>query len=92
MTGPAPTVANQKDGRPAPPILRSIVSTLEISGQLICVVTLVVLSTAANRLAFTSWADGLGPWGAALVALVGLGALLFVGGVLGAAGRAQRPR
>lgn len=56
------------------------------------VVTLVVLSTAANRLAFTSWADGLGPWGAALVALVGLGALLLVGGVLGAAGRAQRPR
>lgn len=30
-------------GRPAPPVLRGVVSALELSGRLICVVTLVVL-------------------------------------------------
>ena len=58
MTGPAPTVANQKDGRPAPPILRSIVSTLEISGQLICVVTLVVLFVGLMANVILRYASG----------------------------------
>lgn len=33
----------QEGGHPAPPLLRGVVSTMEASGRLICVVTLVVL-------------------------------------------------
>ena len=43
MTGLVPTAERQEDGRPAPAILRGVVSSMETSGRLICVVTLVVL-------------------------------------------------
>ena len=51
-----------------------------------------VLSSDASRYSFAVWAQSLGPWGAGLVAVVALGALLLVTGVLGAIARAQRPR
>lgn len=60
MTGPAPTLGNQEDGRPAPPILRSIVSNLEISGRLICVVTLVVLFVGLMANVILRYASGRG--------------------------------
>ncbi|BDZ51542.1 hypothetical protein GCM10025867_37830 [Frondihabitans sucicola] len=64
-------------------------------GALFCafgVVSMVVLSTPANRHAFTSWVNGLGPSGAGVVALVAVGILVLLLGILGAAGRAQRLR
>ncbi|ROQ37536.1 hypothetical protein EDF46_2995 [Frondihabitans sp. PhB188] len=51
-----------------------------------------VLSSDASRYSFAVWAQSLGPWGAGLVAVVALGALLLVTGVLGAIARAQRAR
>lgn len=62
-------------------------------GALFCafgVVVMSVLSTTANRIAFTAWVDGLGPGGGTLLGVAALGALLLVLGVVAAAGRAQR--
>jgi hypothetical protein len=56
------------------------------------IVTMIVVSTEANRQAYAAWADGLGPWGAGIVALVAVGALLLITGVLGAVRHAQRSR
>ncbi|MCU1528657.1 MAG: hypothetical protein JWP75_2420 [Frondihabitans sp.] len=66
-----------------------------IWGALFCafgVVVMVVLSSDENRTGFTSWIDGLGPAGAGLVGVVALGAFVLILGIVGAAGRAQRPR
>jgi hypothetical protein len=62
-------------------------------GALFCafgIVVMSVLSTTANRIAFTSWVDGLGPGGGTLLGVAAVGALLVVLGVVAAAGRAQR--
>ncbi|MDO5371688.1 TRAP transporter small permease subunit, partial [Paracoccus sp. (in: a-proteobacteria)] len=59
MTSPAP-VMSKEDGRPAPSILRNIVSTLEMSGRLICVVTLVVLFIGLMANVILRYASGRG--------------------------------
>ena len=60
MTGPAPIAEQQEDGRPAPSILRGIVSTMEMSGRLICVVTLVVLFIGLMANVVLRYASGRG--------------------------------
>lgn len=50
----------QGEGRPAPPVLRGVVSTLEISGRLICVVTLVVLFVGLMANVILRYASGRG--------------------------------
>lgn len=59
MTSPA-TVMSKGEARPAPSILRSIVSTLEMSGRLICVVTLVVLFIGLMANVILRYASGRG--------------------------------
>jgi hypothetical protein len=66
-----------------------------IWGALFCafgVVVMVVLSSDSNRQGFTAWFDGLGPAGAGITAIIALGVLVLILGILGLAGRAQRPR
>ena len=60
MTGPAFIETEQEGGRPAPPILRGIVSTMEMSGRLICVVTLVVLFIGLMANVVLRYASGRG--------------------------------
>lgn len=50
------------------------------------------VTSSPGRTAFAIWLQGLGPSGAGVVALVVLGGLLLITGVVAAASRAQRSR
>lgn len=60
MTGAATIETEQEGGRPAPPILRGVVSALDMSGRLICVVTLVVLFVGLMANVILRYASGRG--------------------------------
>lgn len=60
MTSPTPHREKQEGGRPAPSILRGIVSALEMSGRLICVVTLTVLFIGLMANVILRYASGRG--------------------------------